>query len=78
MTNDVFSIFNRFYVWVIGLLPSSPFVAAINAFSSVPYLSYLNWFFPVTEIIAILEAWLVAITVFYLYRMVMSYIHLIG
>ena len=71
-------VFNKFYVWLIALLPSSPFIALINSISNIPYLKYLNWFFPVTEVVALLEAWLVAIAVFYLYRVIMSYIHLIG
>lgn len=71
-------VFNKFYTWIIGLLPSSPFQALVNSIASVPYLRYLNWFFPVTEALALLEAWLVAIAVFYLYRMILSYIHLIG
>lgn len=71
-------VFNKFYVWLIALLPSSPFTALVNSISSIPYLKYLNWFFPVTECIALVEAWLIAIAVFYLYRVIMSYIHLIG
>lgn len=71
-------VFNKFYTWVIALLPHSPFQALINSLSTIPYLSYLNWFFPITECLALLEAWLLAIAIFYLYRIVLSYIHLIG
>ena len=71
-------IFNKLYVWVMSFLPSSPFQSLVNSIGSIPYLMYLNWFFPITECLALLEAWLVAIAIFYLYRMVLSYIHLIG
>lgn len=72
------SLFNRFYVWVLSFLPTSPFRVIVNTIGSIPYLSYLNWFFPITECLALLEGWLVAVAVFYLYRMILSYIHLIG
>lgn len=76
--DTVIQLFNRFYTWVIKLLPGSPFQALINSGSSIPYLKYLNWFFPVTESIALLEAWIVCVGIFYVYKMVLHYIHLIG
>ena len=74
----VLEVFNKFYTWVIALLPASPFATLVNSIGSIPYLAYLNWFFPITECLALLEAWLVVVAIFYLYRMVLSYIHLIG
>ena len=71
-------VFNKFYVFIMQFLPASPFQSLVNAVGSIPYLSYLNWFFPITECLALLEAWLVAVAIFYLYRMILSYIHLIG
>lgn len=51
--------------FVLSLLPESPFVAYINALDDTTWLKYFNWFFPVSECIATLQAWLGAITVFY-------------
>ena len=51
--------------FVLSLLPESPFVAYINALDNTAWLRYFNWFFPVSECIATLQAWLGAITVFY-------------
>lgn len=51
--------------FVLAMLPESPFVAYISALQDTTWLKYFNWFFPVSECIATLEAWLGAITVFY-------------
>lgn len=51
--------------FVLSLLPESPFIAYINALDDTTWLKYFNWFFPVSECIATLQAWLGAITVFY-------------
>lgn len=51
--------------FVLALLPESPFVAYMHALDDTTWLKYFNWFFPVSECIATLQAWLGAITVFY-------------
>lgn len=79
MLLDAFkSIFNQIYVWLISFLPNSPFQALILGISSIPYLKYFNWFFPVAEALALMEAWLAVVAVYYLYQAIMRYIHLIG
>lgn len=79
MLFDTFiDIFNQVYVWLIGLLPRSPFIAFINAIDTIPYLSYLNWFFPVSECIAVMETFLTVVAVYYMYQAVMRFVHLIG
>ena len=75
--NDIINMFNRFYVWIIGLLPGSPFRAFINAIGTIPYLKYLNWFFPVSECIVVLEAFLSVAAVYLIYQGILRYIHLI-
>ena len=79
MLLDVFkSIFNQIYVWLMNFLPNSPFQAVIGSIGDIPYLSYFNWFFPVSEILGVFEAWLTAVAVYYLYQAIMRYIHLIN
>lgn len=58
----------------ISLLPSSPFTYFINAIQTMPYLGILNWFVPVSTILAIGEAWLSAITVYYLLSIILRFI----
>lgn len=51
--------------FVLAVLPESPFVSYANALPNTAWLRYFNWIFPVSECIAVLQAWLAAITVFY-------------
>lgn len=64
--------------WVLALLPTSPFTSFINACENLPYLGWLNWFIPVGQMIAIGEAWLVAIGLFYLYSIILRWIKAIS
>lgn len=70
-------IVNKFLNAILSVLPTSPFSSYISALSSMPYLGYLNYFVPVGTFIAIGQAWLTAIALFYLYSIVMSWIRVI-
>ena len=70
-------ILNLFLNWVLNLLPTSPFTSFIKACSDIPYLGWLNWFLPVGQCIAIAEAWLVAIGVFYMYSVILRWVRAI-
>lgn len=61
---------------LVDLLPDSPFVIIDNSAIS-SYLPTLNYFVPITEIIAILEIWLVAITTYYLFSVALRWIKVI-
>lgn len=75
---DIMSaIIKKFLSWVLALLPTSPFTAFIEACKDIPYLGWLNWFIPVGQMLAIGEAWLVAIGLFYLYSIVLRWIRAI-
>jgi len=62
---------------VITLLPASPFSQFNNLIASFPALGYIAYFVPIPQIISILQAWLLAITTYYGYMLVMRYIKLI-
>lgn len=64
--------------YVIALLPVSPFRKFIDEFSNIPYLGYLNWFFPVGKILEVGAAWLAVIALFYIYSVIMRWVKLIG
>ena len=46
---------------LIAVLPISPFQNFVNELNGVPYLSYLNWFFPVGKCLALLGVWTISI-----------------
>lgn len=59
--------------WVVNLLPASPF-RAVNNSVVAPYLSGLNWILPISEVLAIMQVWLVAITVYYSYMVIARWV----
>lgn len=70
-------LIQQFGAWVMGLLPRSPFVAFIDALEQMPFLSTLNYFVPIGTFVAIGEAWLVSIGIFYLYSIILRWIRAI-
>lgn len=63
---------------IINVLPQSPFAPFVAEFSNLPFLGYLNWFFPVRACLTVMAAWLAAITLFYIYSVIMRWVKLIG
>ena len=64
--------------WLISILPTSPFRPWIDQLQMPEYMGWLNWFFPVHQIVLVLTAWLSAIALFYAYSVIMRWIKLIG
>lgn len=63
---------------LIGLLPTSPFPSIIAELGDVPYLGYLNWFFPVGTILGILSLWVTAIIAYYAVSWILRQLDIIG
>lgn len=59
---------------VLQYLPGSPFQSFLKGMGNLPYLKYLNYFIPIQQMIAIGEAWLVAILLYYAYVIVLRWI----
>lgn len=59
---------------MFSLLPNSPFNYVVNSSVISPYLGYINYFVPVAEILAILEAWCVAIGTYYIIQIVLRWV----
>ena len=51
--------------FVLALLPMSPFVGFEYLLDEIPYLNFVNWFLPISEMLVFLESWLVVVTVYY-------------
>lgn len=73
----ILSLLKNTLKWVINLLPNSPFTALSNS-PIQPYLAYINWFIPFDFIVSTLEAWLVAIAVYYVYSVVLRWVKAIN
>ena len=65
-----------FIASILKLLPESPFVILDNLSQTEFYewIQYLNWFIPINTFISILEAWLVAIGIYYIYQIVLRWV----
>lgn len=59
---------------VLSLLPSSPFVGFNALMREVPFIGYLNWFIPISEILVILESWLVVVAIYYGILYLLNYV----
>lgn len=63
---------------IIQILPDSPFVYITSPDSSFSeLLSKINYFIPVYEFVAIIQAWLVAVAIYYLYSVIARWSKLI-
>lgn len=58
---------------VLMLLPDSPFVMLTSIPEVTAVLGFLNWAIPISEMIAILQLWITAISVFYIYQLILRW-----
>ena len=58
---DMQALLTGFLDLLMKAFPTSPFADTIEKFSKLPYLGYINWFVPVSEMVAIGSAWLLAV-----------------
>lgn len=62
---------------VLSLLPVSPFVGFSSLVGSIPYLSWLNWFLPISEMLVLFESLLAAVVVYYGILYILNYVGVI-
>ena len=62
---------------LLSFLPSSPFTKFFDSMEALPVLGFLNDFIPVSEMIAMGEAWTACVAVFYLYQAALRFTKLI-
>lgn len=76
---DVFeSVWNWGVDFIYKILPLSPFQPYLNQLAGLPYLGYLNWFFPIGEAITITATWLTVIVTWYTWQVVLRWLKVIG
>ena len=71
------SLWQSFGHTLDAILPKSPFTSVIEKIENLPYLSYVNWFVPVKDMIKIMSVWVAAIAIYYLAMVVLRWIKVI-
>lgn len=59
---------------VLALLPSSPFIGFSYLVENIPFLSWLNWFLPISEMLVIFESLLIVIVAYYGILYLLNYV----
>lgn len=72
--NAILNAIQKIAQGLISLLPTSPFRAFIEKIDNIPFLEYLNFFLPIDICIPILVAWGSAISIFYLYSIILRWV----
>lgn len=62
---------------VLSLLPMSPFSGFSYLVEQIPFLAVLNWVIPISEILVILESWLVVVAAYYAILYLVNYAQLV-
>ena len=71
--NIIIKAIASFFSLILSFLPKSPFNLIDNS-SIKDFLGYLNWIIPVNSVLAIGEAWLVAVGIFYTYSIALRWV----
>ncbi len=71
--NTIISAIANFFITILNFLPKSPFSYLDNS-GIKDFIGYLNYFIPVSSLIAISETWLVAIGIYYIYSIALRWI----
>ncbi len=59
----------------VGRLPESPFSIIENI--EIPFLSSLNWIFPINFFIVVLSYWVLAIGIYYILAVILRWVKII-
>lgn len=74
LLNSIIQFFSNIFEWVIDLLPASPFASFEYMTLSNNLLCILNYFFPIAEMILVLQLWIVAVAGYYVYKFILKFI----
>ena len=61
---------------ILLVFPKSPFVVLSEYTLKSELLQYLNYLLPIAEMVVITEAWLAAITIFYIWSVIAKWVKL--
>lgn len=74
MLNNLIQMVGALISVLAMLLPDSPFQLAMDSSVITDLIAHFNWFFPVTEILATVQAWVTAMALYYIIMVPMRYI----
>ena len=65
---------------LVAVLPQDPVISIIESFSSAfsSYIGYINYFIPFGKMCDVLALWIVSVGLWYLYRALASWLHLVS
>ena len=69
--------FQGFVEALIDFLPTSPIVFLETVPEVKKYLGFLNWFIPIYTMIAMVEAWLVFIGIYYIVVVILRWLKIV-
>lgn len=72
--NGIMELLNTVLNYIFSFLPKSPFIDILDNVGDIPYLGYINYFVPIDKLISITLIWVAAISVFYLYQIVLRWV----
>jgi len=59
---------------ILSFLPDSPFENIVSPPQEVVHLiGYINYFLPISQIVGVLMVWISAVTVFYVYQLILRW-----
>lgn len=67
-------LIQKFGQTILSVLPKSPIKEILSSVGKPDWLGYLNWFIPVNAIIIMLVIFLSAISIYYLYQIILRWV----
>lgn len=74
--NSIIDVFSDLLNSIIEALPTSPFAQFTYSTLSNNLLGFLNYFLPISEVIAVLQLWVIAVAGYYIYKYILKFIRM--
>lgn len=72
------TLWENFSGSLTDMLPKSPFTSVINNLEALPYMGYVNWFFPVGACLKVFAFWLTAYGLYLVLVIVLRWLKVVG
>lgn len=78
MLETIVSWLNNALGWVFSFLPDSPFQQFLSNTPIADYLGYVAYFVDISFMVTVLDSWLAAIAIYYIYMAVLRWVKALG